>query len=171
MTTETINIYQSKALVNFEGKDFLGQIGIDSRIFKRLNDEGISVGVISQQAIENGISVLVDEKDAQDAVRVLSEEFKIEKENAIVSNIYSVNNVAVIGFVSENYSKILSELQRNKIFPLLLNQIASAGRVNIVVMESQTEIAKNIVETEIFGKPKVVHLALIGHGNVGGNFN
>ena len=72
MTTETINIYQSKALVNFEGKDFLGQIGIDSRIFKRLNDEGISVGVISQQAIENGISVLVDEKDAQDAVRVLS---------------------------------------------------------------------------------------------------
>lgn len=168
MTTETINIYQSKALVNFEGKDFLGQIGIDSRIFKRLNDEGISVGVISQQAIENGISVLVDEKDAQDAVRVLSEEFKIEKENAIVSNIYSVNNVAVIGFVSENYSKILSELQRNKIFPLLLNQIASAGRVNIVVMESQTEIAKNIVETEIFGKPKVVHLALIGHGNVGG---
>lgn len=167
-TSDIINIYRNKALVNFEGKDFLGQIGVDSRIFKVLNDTGISVGVISQQAIENGISVLVDENDAEDAVRVLSEEFKNEKAKGTVSNIYSINNVAVIGFVSENYNKILSELQRNKIFPLLLNQIASAGRVNIVVTDNQTEIAKNIVETEIYGKPKVVHLALIGHGNVGG---
>ncbi|MCE3077021.1 ACT domain-containing protein [Chryseobacterium gwangjuense] len=167
-TSDIINIYQNKALVNFEGKDFLGHIGVDSRIFRVLNDTGISVGVISQQAIENGISVLVDENDAEDAVRVLSEEFKNEKAKGTVSNIYSINNVAVIGFVSENYNKILSELQRNKIFPLLLNQIASAGRVNIVVTDNQTEIAKNIVETEIYGKPKVVHLALIGHGNVGG---
>ncbi len=167
-TSDIINIYRNKALVNFEGKDFLGQIGVDSRIFRVLNDEGISVGVISQQAIENGISVLVDENDAEDAVRVLTEEFKNEKNKGTVSNIYNISNVAVIGFVSENYNKILSELQRNKIFPLLLNQIASAGRVNIVVTDNQTEIAKNIVETEIYGKPKVVHLALIGHGNVGG---
>jgi aspartokinase/homoserine dehydrogenase 1 len=167
-TSDIINIYRNKALVNFEGKDFLGQIGVDSRIFKVLNDTGISVGVISQQAIENGISVLVDENDAEDAVRVLSEEFKNEKAKGTVSNIYSISNVAVIGFVSENYNKILSELQRNKIFPLLLNQIASAGRVNIVVTDNQTEITKNIIETEIYGKPKVVHLALIGHGNVGG---
>ena len=62
----TINIYRNKALVNFEGKDFLGQIGVDSRIFQALNGGGISVGVISQQAIENGISVLVDENDASD---------------------------------------------------------------------------------------------------------
>ncbi|PZU08481.1 MAG: homoserine dehydrogenase, partial [Chryseobacterium sp.] len=140
-TSDIINIYRNKALVNFEGKDFLGQIGVDSRIFRVLNDAGISVGVISQQAIENGISVLVDENDAEDAVSVLTEEFKNEKAKGAVSNIYNINNVAVIGFVSENYNKILSELQRNKIFPLLLNQIASAGRVNIVVTDNQTEIA------------------------------
>ena len=169
MTNNTeINIYTKKALVNFEGKDFLGQIGVDSRIFRALNGGGISVGVISQQAIENGISVLVDEKDAPLAIELLEKEFSEEKEQGIVSGIYSVDNVAVIGFVSENYSKILSELQRNRIFPLLLNQVASAGRVNIVVTENQVELAKNIIETEIFGKPKVVHLALIGHGNVGG---
>ncbi|MGV4415056.1 ACT domain-containing protein [Chryseobacterium sp. T1] len=167
-TQTTINLYRKKALINFEGKDFLGHIGVDSRIFQALNNANISVGVISQQAIENGVSVLVDEKDAEKAVKVLTEEFKTEKQNATVSNIYSINNLAVIGFVSDNYSKILSELQRNKIFPLLLNQIASAGRVNIVVTDNQTEITKNIIETEIYGKPKTVHLALIGHGNVGG---
>lgn len=164
----TINIYRNKALVNFEGKDFLGQIGVDSRIFQALNGGGISVGVISQQAIENGISVLVDENDASDAVDFLNKEFEKEKAKGHVSNIYSVENLSVIGFVSDNYNKILSELQRNKIYPLLLSQIASAGRVNIVVTANQTEITKNIIETEILGKPKTVHLALIGHGNVGG---
>lgn len=164
----TINIYRNKALVNFEGKDFLGQIGVDSRIFQALNGGGISVGVISQQAIENGISVLVDENDASDAVDFLNKEFEKEKSKGHVSNIYSVENLSVIGFVSDNYNKILSELQRNKIYPLLLSQIASAGRVNIVVTGNQTEITKNIIETEIYGKPKTVHLALIGHGNVGG---
>lgn len=164
----TINIYRKKALVNFEGKDFLGQIGVDSRIFNALNGGGISVGVISQQAIENGISVLVDESDAEKAVQVLKDEFLKENKLGIVSGIYSINQLTVIGFVSDNYSKILSELQRHKIYPLLLNQVASAGRVNIVVTENQTELAKNILETEIFGKPKTVHLALIGHGNVGG---
>ncbi|WP_312767348.1 ACT domain-containing protein [Epilithonimonas sp.] len=163
-----INIYRNKALVNFEGKDFLGQIGVDSRIFQALNGGGISVGVISQQAIENGISVLVDEVDAQDAVNFLKKEFEKEKSEGHVSNIYSIENLSVIGFVSDNYNKILSELQRNKIYPLLLSQIASAGRVNIVVTGNQTEITKNIIETEIYGKPKTVHLALIGHGNVGG---
>ena len=164
----TINIYRRKALVNFEGKDFLGQIGVDSRIFNALNGGGISVGVISQQAIENGISVLVDEDDAVNAVDFLNKEFSKEIEAGGVSNIYSIDNLAVIGFVSDNYNKILSELQRNKVFPLLLNQVASAGRVNIVVTDNQTELAKNIIETEIYGKPRVVHLALIGHGNVGG---
>lgn len=165
---DAINIYRNKALVNFEGKDFLGQIGVDSRIFQALNGGGISVGVISQQAIENGISVLVDENDASDAVDFLNKEFEKEKAKGHVSNIYSVENLSVIGFVSDNYNKILSELQRNKIYPLLLSQIASAGRVNIVVTGNQTEITKNIIETEIYGKPKTVHLALIGHGNVGG---
>ena len=162
-----ISIYRKKALVNFEGKDFLGQIGIDSRIFTTLNKGGISVGVISQQAIENGVSVLVDEKDAEDAVALLEKEFQNEKAAGVVSNIYSIDNLCVLGFVSEQNAKILSELQRNKIYPLLLNQVSSTGRVNIVVTDNQTEITQNIIETEIFGKPKVVHLALIGHGNVG----
>ena len=168
MTASNINIFRKKALVNFEGKDFLGQIGVDSRIFNALNGGGISVGVISQQAIENGISVLVDERDAEAAVNFLKEEFKSELSKSYVSNIYFVDNLSVIGFVAEDYNRVLSELQRNKIFPLLLNQIASAGRVNLVVNDNQTEITRNIVETEIYGKPKTVHLALVGHGNVGG---
>lgn len=164
----TITIYPNKAIVNFEGKDFLGQIGIDFRIFNALQNAGISVGVISQQAIENGISVLVDEHQAENAVECLKEEFRNEIQNGIVSQVYSIDQLSVIGVVTDNFNKILSELQRNKIFPLLLNQVASAGRVNLVVAANQTDKTKNIIEAEIYGKPKTVHLALIGHGNVGG---
>lgn len=166
--SQEINLYANRAIVHFEGKDFLGHIGIDSRIFGSLNGAGISVGMISQQAIENGLSVLVDEKDAAAAVRCLTEEFSSELESGFVDSISFVKDITVIGFISVNYQKILSELQRNNIFPILLNQIAASGRVNLVVKTGQAEKTRNIIAAELFGKPKTVHLALIGHGNVGG---
>lgn len=164
---EEIKILKHKSIIKFEGKDFLGEVGIDGRIFKALTYARISVGVISQQSIENGISVLVNESDAEKAVTCLIEEFEKERMSGFVTQIYSINNVSVIGFVSKDFTKIISELARNNIFPLILNQVALQNRTNIVVSSSQDGKAKNIIEAEIFSKPKTVHLAIIGHGNVG----
>lgn len=162
-----IRLFKRKSIIKFEGKDFLGEVGIDGRIFKALTLARISVGVISQQAIENGLSVLVNDSDSEKAVNCLINEFASERKNGKVSLIYSINNVSVIGFESKDYNKIASELARNNIFPLILNQVAAESRVNIVVASSQDEKAKNIIEAEVFGKPKTVHLAIFGHGNVG----
>ena len=167
MNNNTITTYNNKALINFEGKDFLGQVGIDSRIFNALNAEKISIGIISQQAIENGISVLVDEKDAETAVNCLNKEFEKEKKLGVVSNIFKIDGLSALGFETENFNKILSALQKNKIFPLLLNQVGNIGRVNLVVANNQLDITRSIIESEIFGKAKTINLALIGHGNVG----
>ena len=168
MNNNTITIYKNKALINFEGQDFLGQYGIDSRIFHALNNQKISVGIISQQAIENGISVLVDEKDAKEAVSCLEREFEKERKFGVVNSIFNIEGLSALGFVTDNFNKILTALKKNKIYPLLLNQVAIDGRVNLVVVNSQLEKTKAIIESEIFGKAKSVHLALIGHGNVGG---
>ena len=162
-----IKILKNKSIVKFEGKNFLGEVGIDGRIFKALTYARISVGVISQQAIENGISVLVNESDSEKAVNCLIDEFENERKSGKVSQIYSINNVSVLGFVAKDTTKILSELSRNNIFPLILNQVAAENKMNIVVTSSQYEKAKNIIEAEIFAKPKTVHLAIIGHGKVG----
>lgn len=162
-----IRLFKHKSIIRFEGQDFLGEVGIDGRIFKALTLARISVGVISQQAIENGLSVLVNDSDSEKAVNCLIEEFAEERKNGAVSLIYSINNVSVLGFETSDYNKIAAELARNNIFPLILNQVASENRVNIVVASSQDEKAKNIIEAEVFGKPKTVHLALFGHGNVG----
>ena len=162
-----IKVFKNRSIIRFQGADFLGEVGVDGRIFKALTYARISVGVISQQAIENGISVLVSDKDSEKAVNCLIEEFAEERKTGKVSQIFSINNVTVLGFVTEDYTKIASELARNNIFPLLLNQIAAENRVNIVVSSGQDEKAKNIIEAEIGGHPKTVHLAVIGHGNVG----
>jgi aspartokinase/homoserine dehydrogenase 1 len=88
-----INIYRNKALVNlkerFPWTDWRG-----FTYFKALNGGGISVGVISQQAIENGISVLVDEDDAQDAVDVLKKNLK-KKKPKVTSAIFIVLKILV----------------------------------------------------------------------------
>ena len=162
-----IKLLKNKSIIKFEGKDFLGEVGIDGRIFKALTYARISVGVISQQAVENGISVLVNESDSEKAVNCLIDEFENERKSGKVNQIFSVNNVSVLGFVAKDFNKIISELGRNNIFPLILNQVASENRINLVVTSSQDEKAKNIIEAEIFAKPKTVHLAMIGHGKVG----
>lgn len=162
-----IKILKNKSIIKFEGKDFLGEVGIDGRIFKALTYARISVGVISQQAVENGISVLVNESDSEKAVNCLIEEFEKERKSGKVSQIFSINNVSVLGFVAQDFNKIMSELARNNIFPLILNQVLAENRINLVVTSSQDEKAKNIIEAEIFSKPKTVHLAMIGHGKVG----
>lgn len=164
---DEVKVFKHKSIIKFEGKGFLGEVGIDGRIFKALTYARISVGVISQQAVENGISVLVNEDDSEKAVNCLIEEFAEERKSGKVSLIYSINNVSVLGFMAEDYNRIAHELARNNIFPLILNQVASEKRVNIVVTSTQDEKAKNIIEAEIFDKPKTIHLAIIGHGNVG----
>lgn len=164
---DEIKILKNKSIIKFEGKNFLGEVGIDGRIFKALTYARISVGVISQQAVENGISVLVNESDSEKAVNCLIEEFENERKSGKVSQIFSINNVSVLGFMAKDFNKVMSELARNNIFPLILNQVAADNRVNIVVTSSQDEKAKNIIESEIFSKPKTLHLAIFGHGNVG----
>ena len=129
-----IKFLKNRSIVKFEGEDFLGEIGIDGRIFKALTLARISVGVISQQAIENGISILVHENDAEKAVACLIDEFEGERKSGKVSQIYSINNVSVIGFVAEDSNKVFAELARNNVFPLLLNKVAGENRVNIVVL-------------------------------------
>jgi aspartokinase/homoserine dehydrogenase 1 len=164
---EEIKILKNKSIIKFQGTNFLGEVGIDGRIFKALTYARISVGVISQQAVENGISVLVNDSDSEKAVNCLIDEFENERKSGKVKQIFSVNNVSVLGFVANDFNKIMSELARNNVFPLILNQVAAENRVNLVITSSQDEKAKNIIEAEIFSKPKTVHLAIIGHGKVG----
>jgi aspartokinase/homoserine dehydrogenase 1 len=138
-----IKFLKNRSIIKFEGQDFLGEIGIDGRVFKALTFARISVGIISQQAVENGLSILVHEDDSEKAVNCLIEEFATERKSGKVSQIYSINNVSVIGFVADDLNKILSELARNNVFPLLLNQNSSEKRINIVVTSSQDEKTKN----------------------------
>lgn len=166
--TQAVALHKDKAIVRFEGPDFKGRIGIDGRIFKALTYGRISVGIISQQAVENGVSVLVSQKQSDKAVECLTREFEKELLSGEVRMIYSINEVSVLAFNSRNFDALSTELTRNRIFPLLVNQSSTDHRINLVVPNSQAQKAFTILEAELQGTMRTLHLALLGHGNVGG---
>ena len=56
-------------------------VGIASKMFKALADEGINIQMISTSEIK--ISVVIDEKYLELAVRVLHKAFELEKNGAV----------------------------------------------------------------------------------------
>ncbi len=66
---------RSCAVVAAIGSGMRGTPGVAARIFRAVSSEGINVKMISQGSSETNISFVVDEKDGEEAVRLLHEEF------------------------------------------------------------------------------------------------
>ncbi|RQP11672.1 MAG: homoserine dehydrogenase [Chryseobacterium sp.] len=162
-----VQLLRDKAIIRFEGKDFLGEVGVDGRIFRSLTYARISVGLIVQQVAEKGISVLVNSHVADDAVACLTKEFAAELASGAVSQIFHISGVSVISFATDDFPQLMAELARNSIYPMLLNRSGADRQLNIVVGAGQDQKAVNIIEAEISAKPKTVHLAVLGNGRVG----
>lgn len=162
----TVSVLRNKSLINFEGESFLGQVGIDSRIFKAFDDAKISVGTISQQAIENGVSVLVDEKDAEKAEQCLKAEFKTEIDSGIVERIYKISNLCVLCVFYNDSYKIVQALAKNKV-EILITQVSAGEQINMVIRTEQIELAERITKSIVEGTAKVVNLIIVGPGQVG----
>lgn len=57
---------------------------------------------------------------------------------------------------------------RNRILPILLNKAVPDNTLCLLVREEERVKALNVIHGEMFERPKRVHLAIIGHGRVGG---
>lgn len=168
---KSISIQSGSALICFEGKGLLGKVGIDGRVFTTLARAGISIGVISQGSSERGLGFIVNEKDAETAAKVLKIEFEPEISRGDVGSITVRNDLSVISIIGMELSKFsdaYSALTRNGIAPILFNNSVTGKNVSLVVETSFAEKALNVIHGQIFGVSKIVNLAIIGHGQVGG---
>ncbi len=164
---------RNKALLHFEGREMLGQPGIDARIFAAFRDAGVSVGMISQGSTERGTAIVVDEIDADRAVSALKEEFATEMRHGLTTAIYAERELAVIAIVGvslAHFDKPYVALVRNGIVPQLVNNSPHGGSLFLVLSEHQVPMALNVIHGEIFEHPRRIHVACIGHGTVGGAF-
>jgi len=70
-----VSVEEGKAIISVVGKGVKQRKGFAGKVFTALGNSGINVETISQAAPELNLSFVVEEKDAEKAVRVLHEEF------------------------------------------------------------------------------------------------
>ena len=168
---KSLSVIEDVPLINLEGRGLLGKVGIDARIFKTLEENNISVSIISQGSSERGIGLVVKSYKAYQAKRALEKEFSKDFRSKDINLITVVDDVSVISIVGQDLStfhKPYNALIKNQIVPLLFNNTISGKNVSLVVKKSMLHKALNVMHGQIFGIRKKVNLAIFGHGNVGG---
>jgi aspartate kinase len=70
-----VNVYRDRAMVCVVGEGMRENPGTAGRVFSRLGKDGVNIECISQGASEISICLVVREREADHAVRILHEEF------------------------------------------------------------------------------------------------
>ena len=163
-----------KALIHFEGRNMLGRSGIDARIFRAFEAVEVSVSLIAQGSTERGTAIVVDEEEADRAVEALKQEFHHDLQVGFVTCIYAEKGLAVVAIIGLNlleFDRPYRALVRNRILPILLSNSVPENTLCLLVRDDEErEKALKVIHGELFERPKRIHLAVIGHGTVGGAF-
>ena len=164
------------ALITVTGLSMVGVIGVNRRIFTRLADNGISVFMVSQASSENSTSIGVREEEANEAAKVLNEEFAAEIEDGAMYPMHIERGLATIAIVGENMKhaagiagKLFGTLGRSGISVIACAQGASETNISFVVRQEFLRKALNVLHDSFFlSEYKVLNLFICGVGTVGG---
>lgn len=170
-----ISSINGTALITVTGLSMVGVIGVNQRIFTTLADNGISVFMVSQASSENSTSIGVKEDDAEDAVRVLNEEFAKEIETGAMFPMKAETSLATIAIVGENMKqtpgiagKLFGCLGRSGISIIACAQGASETNISFVVKSEFLRKSLNVIHDSFFlSEYKVLNLFICGVGTVG----
>ncbi|WP_109299695.1 bifunctional aspartate kinase/homoserine dehydrogenase I [Aquimarina sp. AU474] len=168
---KSLSVLENVSLIHLEGRGLLGKAGIDARIFNALGLKKISVSIISQGSSERGIGFVVSSDKAQEAKKILEQEFEADFYKRDVSNISVENEVSVISIIGQDLStfhKPYNALIKNQVIPLLFNNTITGKNVSLVVKKNHLHRALNVIHGEIFEISKKINIAIFGHGLVGG---
>ncbi|MFQ5921009.1 MAG: ACT domain-containing protein, partial [Nitrososphaerales archaeon] len=76
---KSVNVTNNVAIVAAVGSGMRGTKGVASRTFRALANRGINVIMIAQGSSELNLAFVVDDKDCEEAVRAIHEEFELSK--------------------------------------------------------------------------------------------
>jgi aspartokinase/homoserine dehydrogenase 1 len=153
----------------------VGVIGVNRRIFTTLADNGISVFMVSQASSENSTSIGVRDEDAEEAVRVLNEEFSKEILTGAMFPMIQESGLSTIAIVGENMKhtpgiagKLFGTLGRSGISVIACAQGASETNISFVVESKYLRKSLNVIHDSFFlSEYKVLNLFICGVGTVG----
>ena len=161
----------------WEGLGMVGVIGVNYRIFKTLAKNGISVFMVSQASSENNTTFAVRNADADLAVKVLDEEFALERAQGDMSDTVAEKDLATVAIVGENMKrtpgiagKLFGTLGSAGISVIACAQGASETNISFVIKLKYLRKALNSIHDSFFlSQYKVLNLFIAGVGTVGGN--
>ncbi|MDR1746399.1 MAG: bifunctional aspartate kinase/homoserine dehydrogenase I [Tannerella sp.] len=172
-----ISSINDTCLVTVQGLGMVGVIGVNYRIFKALSESGISVFMVSQASSENNTTFAVRNADAELAVKVLNEEFVLERSMGEINDVVAEKDLATVAIVGENMKrtpgiagKLFGTLGRAGISVIACAQGASETNISFVIrLESLRKALNSIHDSFFLSEYKVLNLFIVGVGTVGGH--
>ncbi len=170
-----ISSINDTTLITVTGLSMVGVIGVNRRIFTALADNGISVFLVSQASSENSTSIGVKDSDAEEAVRVLNEEFSKEISTGAMFPMHAEGGLSTIAIVGENMKhtpgiagKLFGTLGRSGISVIACAQGASETNISFVVDGKFLRKSLNVLHDSFFlSEYNVLNLFICGIGTVG----
>lgn len=170
-----ISSISDTSLVTVSGLGMVGVIGINSRIFQCLAQNGISVFLVSQASSEHNTTFVLKSDDADLAVAVLNKEFEKEIEIGEITSITAEKNLATVAVVGENMKhtpgiagKLFNSLGRSGISVIACAQGASETNISFVVNGDNLRKTLNVIHDSFFlSEYQVLNLFIVGVGHVG----
>ena len=172
-----ISSIKGTTLITISGLSMVGVIGINHRIFSCLADKGISVFMVSQASSENSSSIGVRSEDADEACRVLNEEFAQEIQDGKMFPMKAEDGLATVAIVGENMrhtpgvaGKLFGTLGRSGISIIAIAQGSSETNISFVIREKFLRKALNAIHDSFFlSEYQEINLFVCGVGTVGGS--
>ncbi|MCC8146676.1 MAG: bifunctional aspartate kinase/homoserine dehydrogenase I [Bacteroidales bacterium] len=171
-----ISSISDTCLITVQGLGMVGVIGINYRIFKALTKAGISVFMVAQASSENTTSFAVKDSEADLAVKVLKEEFKLELSQGEIHEVKAEKGLATVAIVGENMkhrpgiaSKLFGTLGRSGISVKACAQGASETNISFIIRSKYLLKALNSIHDAFFlSDYQVLNIFVVGIGTVGG---
>ncbi|PHP45129.1 aspartate kinase, monofunctional class [Methanosarcinales archaeon ex4572_44] len=148
---KAVSVINDVALINVSGAGMIGHIGVAARIFTALAEAGVNIMMISQGSSEANISLVVDDKHLDSAVRAIQTDFK----NGIVRDITSDEKISVIGIVGSGMAGVpgvagrtFNALGRAHINVIMISQGSSQHNISFAVAKDQSHDAVRALHRE-----------------------
>lgn len=171
---KAVTTIRNVAVVMLEGTGFIGVPGISARALTALAARGINVPMLSQASSEQSLCAVVNERDADAAVKAISQAFEWELSRGDVSRIYARGGCAVVSVVGDNMrerpglaGQMFSTLGRNGVNVLAIAQGASETNISAVVRDQDVRQGVRALHETFALAHSQAHVFLIGTGIVG----
>ena len=176
-TVTGISSIDDSCLITVAGTSMAGIIGVNSRIFRVLADNFISVFLVSQSSSETHISLGVSASQAERACEILGREFAHEIAEGSMAPVQLMKDLATVAIVGENMKnnagiagKLFSVLGRNGISIIACAQGTEEHNISFVVDRKYLRKSLNVIHDSFFlSEYQELNVFVCGIGTVGGN--